>query len=722
MTKMNKLSLLGIAALAAFGTGTTRVNGATAEPLVLDSNLTLVVASGESGAVRRAAEDLRGDFLKVFGSEPRAANRLEDAGSVAILISSRDSLPHGLKCVTTNDREAFSFSIAGGPKAGQRVVCLVGADKRGTIYAAYEFSQSVLGVDPMYLWTDKMPPKRTEIPLPADFGRTYPSPVFRYRGFFINDEDLLTGWRPAPEGQRTGISLEVWDNIFETILRLKANMIAPGTWIFPDDAQVEAASRRGLIVNQHHATPIGLNAARWPAGVPYNYSTHPEILRRAWKNAVAEYKPDEEILWAVGLRGLSDQPYSALDTSVLNNDRLMGQRISGAIADQMSIVRQRFPKADFVTNLWMEGDRLKQEGYLDIPKEVTQVWADTGWGDMQDGGRVSAGEGMYFHVAMYNGHCSQLSELTPVATIQEEVGRYIGARATRFVLVNTSDIRPVAMTARAIMEVAWGGGGTEGPDQDGAYYRKWAAEEFGPESAQAVEKIYKEYFDAPALKEADSSDAGQFLRRWGDNHYATEVRTLILDRLSEHQVAVMPQQSPKWTAPRVEAQGTSAEIQQRIEKDIADAAGARARWDAVWADALAARQLVEPSRRDYYQAAVLTMIAINRNGNRMMEDIGRALQDEAASRRDQAGKETADALEALAETRAAMSAAEYGKWEHWYRGDWLTGEYSAQQLVQAYDDHLKDPMAKLPAPMDWAGWEAYFHIMRYEGDRSVDVE
>ena len=53
---------------------------------------------------------------------------------------------------------------------------------------------------------------------------------------------------------------------------------------------------------------------------------------------------------------------------------------------------------------------------------------------------------------------------------------------------------------------------------------------------------------------------------------------------------------------------------------------------------------------------------------------------------------------------------------------WLTGVYRTRELVQNYADHLQDPMAKLPAPMLWAGWEAYFHIMEYEGDRTVDVK
>ena len=242
------------------------------------------------------------------------------------------------------------------------MICLTGADMRGTIYAIYQFSQTVLGVDPMYLWTDKQPEKRSSIALPEDFARIYPKPVFKYRGFFPNDEDLLTGWIPAAKGEHTGISLKVWDNIFETTLRLKGNMIVPGTWIFPDDAQVDAAAKRGLIVNQHHAIPLGVNVARWPKDVPYNFSTHPEILERAWTNAVAAYKPDEEILWSVGLRGLSDSSYASLDPSVRDNDPLLGKRISDAIAEQMKIVRAKYPNAQFVTDLWQEGARLMQKG------------------------------------------------------------------------------------------------------------------------------------------------------------------------------------------------------------------------------------------------------------------------------------------------------------------------------------------------------------------------
>ena len=708
-------------------------------PIAMNASITIVESGQEPGPIHRATEDLRNDFAKVFGQEPKLVTSLGDAGPIAILIAQNQNVPSGVGCTAASGTEAFAFSLA--RASNKRVICLTGADMRGTIYAIYEFSQRVLGVDPMYVWTDNQPARHTSITLPVDFARTYPSPVFKYRGFFTNDEDLMTGWILPAAGQQTGISLKTWDMVFETILRLKGNMVVPGTWIFPDDAQVKAASDRGLIINQHHAIPLGVNVARWPANVPYNYSTHPEILERAWTNAVNEYKPGEEILWGVGLRGLSDQSYASLDPSVRNNDPLLGQRISEAIADQMKIVRAKYPDAQFVTDLWQEGARLMKEGYLKIPPEVALVWADTGYGDMQDGGEVAAGQGMYFHIAMMNGQANQLSEMVSVKVIQSEIGRYIKAGATSYFLVNTSDIRPVVMTTRAVMEMAWGGvtattggvGTQPGGSADDAYYRRWITEEFGPGSVEALTKVYKEYFAAPSPRApfgppqlTSAGNAPPIAHSDvplvdGDQHYHSEARRLILDTLSGHQVIAIPSQSPKWTQPRVMPQPDPLVRAFLIDRDITDCADAQPRWDAVWRDAIAAKRLVDPARANYYQEAILTMITINRESNHMLFEVASAVKDANAGDTVKAQGEAAEALRALDAIQASMHAAEYGKWKNWYRGDWLTGVYRTRELVQAYALHLKDPMAKLPAPASWSGWEGYFHIMEYEGDRSVDV-
>ena len=119
---------------------------------------------------------------------------LAEAGPVSIVIGQGPELPFGLKCSMATDTEAFAFSIVKLPGKKQ-AVCLTGADMRGTIFAIYEFSQAYLGIDPMYLWTDKQPEKRGSITLPADFARVYPKPVFRYRGFFPNDEEFCGPFR-----------------------------------------------------------------------------------------------------------------------------------------------------------------------------------------------------------------------------------------------------------------------------------------------------------------------------------------------------------------------------------------------------------------------------------------------------------------------------------------------------------------------------------------------
>lgn len=364
-----------------------------------------------------------------------------------------------------------------------------------------------------------------------------------------------------------------------------------------------------------------------------------------------------------------------------------------------------------------------REGYLKIPPEVTKVWADTGYADMGDGGDLKPGEGMYIHVAMLNGQANQLSEMVPVAKLQQQIGRYINAGATGYLLVNTSDIRPVAMTARAVMEMAWGGVPQKSADADGAYYRKWATEEFGTQSAKALEPVYKAYFAAPALRQnsQEKSAADKSMRWEGDQFYQTEARYLILNFLSGHQVAMMPDQSPKWKLPGLMRTGTPESRRIELARDIEKCQAAQPRWDAVWAKAIAAAKLVEPDRRNYYQAEMLTMITINREGNRMLLELARAMQDYEAGRTARAESEAAEALQALDTTQQAMSAAEYGKWKTWYRGDWLDGVRQTRHLVQDYANHLKDPLAPLPAPMEWSGWNGYFHIMEYEGDRSADV-
>jgi hypothetical protein len=672
--------------------------------------------------IAEAARDLQGDFEKVFGKKPAIVHRREDASPVTVLIGEQSKLPEDLRPGGLSEPESFLISATTAhwnKNRPTRVVLLAGADMRGAIYAIYQFSEEHLGIDPLYYWTDHEPVHRPRIELPTSLNKVFPPPVFRYRGFFINDEDLLTGWAPG-EKDGAGISLEVWNRIFETILRLKGNMVAPGTWIFSDEPQIKLAGRRGLIVTQHHAIPLGLNVARWPKDVPYNYTTHPEILQRAWKNAVHGYPSGQEVLWTVGLRGLSDITYASMDPSVRGNSKALGQLISKAIADQMQIVRSVHPGAQFITSLWMEGARLVQEGDLTLPPEVSTVWPDDGYGYLQDKGRVTKGQGAYYHVAVMNGRASQLTEIVPVERIFSELGRYIQAGATQYLLLNTSDIRPVTMTIRAVMDTAWKGLASTGPEAAENYLRGWARAEFGAPAALPVAEVYKEYFRAPA-------HSAEPAREYGDQLYHTEARRMLLTYMIAPPLYGLPSQAPQWIPPHIFGFGayenptSSTWLRDTVQQEIQQCGDAQPRWDAVWKKALEAEPLVSAERHPFYRAHVLAMIAINRESNRMLLELSRAVQEAQRGEISQARQSAAQALQAIDEIDRAEAAAEYGKWKNWYRGDWLTGIYRTRQMLEAFSQFLGDPLTHLPPPLFWDGWEAYYHIMHYEGDRSADV-
>jgi hypothetical protein len=669
-----------------------------------------------------AARDLASDFEKVLAKKPNIISHTQNAAPVVIWIGEKSKLPEDLRPQGLQEPESFSISVVRSEEKSQprKVVLLAGADIRGTIYSVYQFSEEYLGVDPLYYWTDQEPVRRTQIELPASLSKQFPKPVFKYRGLFINDEDLLTGWAPGETKDHTGISLEVWNKIFETILRLKGNMVAPGTWIFPEEPQIKLAGRRGLILTQHHAIPLGLNVARWPKDVPYSYTSRPDILERAWKDAASGYPRDLEVLWTVGLRGLSDVSYAAFDPNVRGNDKALGELITKAIADQMQIVRSLRPDAKFITSLWMEGARLVQQGYLKIPPEVATVWPDTGYGYLQDKGLVTAGQGAYYHVAMMNFKANQLTEMVPVERIDSELGRYIKAGATHYLLLNTSDIRPVPMTMKAVMNAAWKGLPRDAAGESDRFYEQWSSEEFGAKAAMQVAQIYKQYFAAPAHLPGEEPALP-----YGDQYYHTEARRFLLEHMVGFPLYFLPGQAPTWVTPRVFSQlaenSTLPGLSEALKGEIQRCGEAQPRWDALWKKAVAAEQLVTPERRPFYRAHVLAMIAIDRESNHTLQSLAQAIQQAEKGETVQARTEAQHALQALEEISKAEADAEYGKWKGWYRGDWLTGIARTRELLQIFAKQLEDPWSPMPPPVYWTGWEAYYHIMHYQGERTAEV-
>jgi hypothetical protein len=115
------------------------------------------------------------------------------------------------------------------------------------------------------------------------------------------------------------------------------------------------------------------------------------------------------------------------------------------------------------------------------------------------------------------------------------------------------------------------------------------------------------------------------------------------------------------------------------------------------------------------------MIAVNQESNRMLLGVANAIRSAEAGQKKDAIQFIESAEEALAKVSRMEQAAEYGKWRNWYRGDWLVGVPRTAEDLAGFERYLKDPMSPMLPPLIWSSWEAYYRILHYEGDRTVDV-
>lgn len=669
---MNKRILLALAAA-------TRLSAQT----MLDGGATLVVSRREPKAVLKAADDLAHDLERVFGRRPARAEQAPAKGA-AIVVAFQENLPPGLQ--RPQGEEALLIEERDG-----RIV-LTGADLRGTLYAIYRFSQTQLGIDPMWWWTDFAPRRRERLAIARGFRMAEGTPVFRHRGWFINDEDLLTGWMPAAPG-RTGISLEAWDRIFEALLRLKGNMIVPGTFIFPDEPQVKAASERGLIITQHHIEVLGTNTWKWPDEAPYSFAQHPQILKNAWRNSMRAYGKEQEVIWTVGYRGRHDRAFWLDDTSIPPTDEARAAAIRAAIDAQIEIVRADRSQPRFIMNAWMEAVPLIQKGLLKLPEGVTLVWPDNGHGLIRDGGRIARGEGVYYHTAMHDFVANQLTEMVPPERIGRELGRAANVGATEYLLVNVSDVRPYPLTTRAAMEAAVSGQNWNWE----TYLAKWCREEFGERAAAPMTAYYKAYFNAPGRYGAAEHQT------LADNAYHNYLRFILVSLIKgQPELSTKFIRIGEWDSWLARVKGAAAE--------------AEPRWEQARALAEKAAALVPAERKPFFQSHVLTQLEIHRRSNRALR-----LGAEAWESRAQGPGKVAEVIAELKAVLAAMDAAEYGKWRGYYGEDRFVDVRYTLALAEGARSRLEGRGVPAGLRVEGLVVDPYHWLKSYQDPRRVDV-
>ncbi len=400
--------------------------------------------------------------------------------------------------------ERFLITIVNNPAPGiDKALVILGSDRRGAAYGVATLSEA-MGVSPLCWWADVPTPKRPALYL-HDIDYLSQSPSVKYRGIFINDE----GWGFQPWASKTvepelgAPGPKTYARVFELLIRLKANMLAPAmhpaTVAFnriPDN-KVEA-DRWGIIITTSHCEPLHYNnTTEWNKQTQgdWNYLTNKEGINSVLNQRVSEVAPYENVYVLAmrgihdgGLIGVPDNQKVAVTEAALNDQRDMLARHIGKPID---MIPQVFVPYKEVLGIYERG--------MNLPDDVTIVWPDDNYGyikrlpDRRERQR-RGGNGVYYHIS-YLGepHDYLWLNTTPSTLIYEEMHKAYLAGADRYWLLNVGDIKPGELGIKFFMELAWD---IDAYDFDSAYNfnADFLASIFGAEHRDALADIMEAYF------------------------------------------------------------------------------------------------------------------------------------------------------------------------------------------------------------------------------------
>lgn len=471
----------------------TLASGQQVAPVVTDPTDHAVVAI--------AAQDLRDDLTTVTRGAPGGDTQiwvgtLGRNAAIDRLVADRRIAIGTLKGAW----ESFLITSVDRPRPGvARALLIIGSDRRGTAYGAYELSRAI-GVSPWHWWADVTPVRRASLHVAKGLRRFGP-PSVRYRGVFLNDEDWgLIPWAAATHApDEKPLGPKTYAKVFELLLRLKANLLWPAmhklTQPFnADPANAALADRYAIVMGSSHAEPmLRNNVGEWTAPPDdFNYVTNAPGVLRYWEERVASHARYESI-WTLGMRGIHDSGMVGPET--LDDRRATLDRI---IADQRAMLdRAGIAKAPQVFTPYKEVLDLYRAG-LKIPDDVTLMWPDDNFGyirhfpDAAERARAG-GSGVYYHLSYLGAPLSYLwLSTTPPALIREEMGRAYDRGARQIWVANVGDLKPAELATDYFLSLAWDVDATRAQPID-RFVERWAAENIDPAQARPIATILRDY-------------------------------------------------------------------------------------------------------------------------------------------------------------------------------------------------------------------------------------
>lgn len=110
---------------------------------------------------------------------------------------------------------------------------------------------------------------------------------------------------------------------------------------------------------------------------------------------------------------------------------------------------------------------------------------------------------------MESDRANQLTEMVPPARIAEQLLAFIQRGATTYIILNTSDMRPVPLGTRLVMDWAWNAAplmqAASPMEAANAAVAAWAARQYGSAAASRVASVLQAYFNASMFHDASVS-------------------------------------------------------------------------------------------------------------------------------------------------------------------------------------------------------------------------
>lgn len=601
-----------------------------------------------SPPIRHAWQMIARDHGTVFGEPPRQG---EDGDVIVRYAVPEDGCPEW--------PEAFCFRFADGAGGRTKALHIAGRDELGIIYGLLHYSHTVLGVDPFWYWAELLPARREMIPVAAyDYNSVQPK--VRYRGWFVNDEVCLIGWKEAYPPTE-----EVWQPVFEALLRCGGNMVIPGTDLPRTGIHHTLATEMGLWVTHHHAEPLGAEMfLRAYPGRQASYSQHPELFEGLWRAAIEKQQHDR-IVWVLSFRGQGDKPFWE-DDPAFDTPAKRGALISSVVQRQYGMVKEYVDDPVCCMAMYGEIAELYKAGHIEVPGDIIKVWADNGYGKMVsrrhgnlnlrvralpepgDGGK----HGVYYHVTFHDLQASNHLTMFPgrpefIARELEEAFRY---GASEYLLVNCGNLLPHLYTLDLTARL-W----KDGSAEPGEHLREFIGRLYSSRQAQ-IAGLYRQYAECAISYGPNEDD------RAGDEFYHHPAREIMGHWLrgrtdTDERLVWATERLPfaeqvRWFKEKAAAaEGNWLQLRERCVQVMAQLTG-------------------EESRR--LQVQLLVQLDLHLSGCRGLNAICRAYEAYLAGLYPQAFVLASRAVWSYKTGHEALREAEQGQWKNFYRADWLT--------------------------------------------------